>query len=477
MNRVPWRNGQIAVLLAFALAAVAMLALMNVDTFLAVRTRWRVQNAGDAAALAAARHQGDVLNRIGALNIAHVAAALANDTNECRRIVELQRRIALLDPIDGIRLANAAAVKNGVPCSRDNMFATLLRLHAKAVRDAGTYGGDGAEVYPEPFEGAWEEYASKIEAACAGELAIGVDNIAFFGMNQNHILLQPAFYEAVLSRNWCWFHLQCPQKGLLDTYENYKSWPPLPVADSPESMQNSEVFSIGVAARKRALLSVVTPGTLIFALSRYGGGAGADEKKIMECPLLSDPGEEWFFFTDKWHKWFNGMRLVGLDKIGDFPLAGDIKREYNVAGADAAVRCQLTCERTTAGPCPYIWTAAAKPFGFLETSEGSRVPATAAGFFVLPCFTDVRLVPYDSVVGGCTCTANHDWILHVQVHLPPYLSDGKTHYGCRYCQALRKWDNSVFRASGRRWLKFNAHRCTIENSYIGGAGGGLSCGH
>lgn len=46
------RRGQIAVVLAFVLAVIVLLVLLNVDTFIAVRTKNRLQNGGDAAALA-----------------------------------------------------------------------------------------------------------------------------------------------------------------------------------------------------------------------------------------------------------------------------------------------------------------------------------------------------------------------------------------------------------------------------------------
>ena len=49
------RRGQIAVLLAFVIVLIALFALLNVDSFVAVRVKDRLQNAGDAAALAAAR--------------------------------------------------------------------------------------------------------------------------------------------------------------------------------------------------------------------------------------------------------------------------------------------------------------------------------------------------------------------------------------------------------------------------------------
>ena len=52
------RKGQVALLLAFALAAIALFALLNVDIFISTSAKMKLENAGDAAAIAAARRQG-----------------------------------------------------------------------------------------------------------------------------------------------------------------------------------------------------------------------------------------------------------------------------------------------------------------------------------------------------------------------------------------------------------------------------------
>ena len=52
------KSGQIVLVLAFMLLGLLLLALVGVDVFLASHRKNRLQNAGDAAALAAARWQG-----------------------------------------------------------------------------------------------------------------------------------------------------------------------------------------------------------------------------------------------------------------------------------------------------------------------------------------------------------------------------------------------------------------------------------
>ena len=59
------KPGQVALYLVLVLVAITVLAIMNVGVYLSVATKNRAMNAGDAAALATARRQGELLNEIG----------------------------------------------------------------------------------------------------------------------------------------------------------------------------------------------------------------------------------------------------------------------------------------------------------------------------------------------------------------------------------------------------------------------------
>ena len=69
------RRGQIVLVLVFMMLGLLLLMLVNADVFMAIRGKGRLQNAGDAAALAAARWQGITLNAVGALNLAQIDIA------------------------------------------------------------------------------------------------------------------------------------------------------------------------------------------------------------------------------------------------------------------------------------------------------------------------------------------------------------------------------------------------------------------
>jgi hypothetical protein len=116
------KRGQVALYLVMTLVAVVFLVLMNVGAYLGVRAKNRAMNAGDAAALAVAKWQGLCLNRIGAMNLEHLKAALDNDEERCMEIPVEQARICLLDPLHGIIEGNAAALKNGA-----NLWTWSLR--------------------------------------------------------------------------------------------------------------------------------------------------------------------------------------------------------------------------------------------------------------------------------------------------------------------------------------------------------------
>ena len=99
------RRGQVAVYLVLVLVVITLLMLLNVDAFLIVRERNHMMNASDAAALAAAKEQGRLLNEIGKLNLRHAEADARGDYEESLRIVLEQKRLAFLGPLNCLRLA------------------------------------------------------------------------------------------------------------------------------------------------------------------------------------------------------------------------------------------------------------------------------------------------------------------------------------------------------------------------------------
>ena len=127
-------------MLAFVILGLLFLVLVNADVFLAIRGKGRLQNAGDAAALAAARWQGITLNALGALNLAQIdiackyADAPATATNLLAGVQHLQERLVFAGPLAGLYAAQLAAKRNGVLPDPD-----MARLVEDARAGAAAY--------------------------------------------------------------------------------------------------------------------------------------------------------------------------------------------------------------------------------------------------------------------------------------------------------------------------------------------------
>ena len=61
-------------------------------------------------------------------------------------------------------------------------FAQILREHVDDIRLVYSGGTNSrGEPYPEPYPGAWTEYATAIENVISEGLACGPDNVEFYG--------------------------------------------------------------------------------------------------------------------------------------------------------------------------------------------------------------------------------------------------------------------------------------------------------
>lgn len=458
------KRGQIAIYLVAVILAVTVLVVMNVSIFLAVRSKNRAMNAGDAAALAVARYQGELLNQIGECNIAHLKAALEGDREKCDEIMERQRRICFLDPLDGILIGNAAAKRNGIDRNAGEDMANILREHALEIK---TVFANAPELYPEPWEGAWDEYAEKMSLIVGNlgdEMVVGPDNVEFADAWQSFPLLNKLFYEAIAGRNWCWFHFN--GEWLFDRDSHNM---PRPDFEDPSPRANSEVYSLHLEFRPLPPIE----GEMLQII-----------KKVAECEdyaitnamsLLTDEGQEWAFFDPMWHRW------VEIDPFGEneFPAVGPVKPEYDVRGCAAVCRVLNGFQDLVDdGEGSVSWTAAAKPFGFVEDLQGEPAPVTAFMRFVTPAFDTARLVPIDSVGGMDLSTADVEWVEHIRKHLRAYFSTGPYSTGrdCFYCDQLRSWENPSFRATGKIWLKYHSGEC-IRPAGPGYGRGGSAHGH
>ena len=468
------RSGQAIVFVLMALTILVFALLWNIDLHRLVAGKSLAQNAGDSAALAAAKWQGETLNLIGELNLMHALAMSARDSVAEDGITNMQARLCFTGPLAGLVAAQVAAKNNRI--YNDDDFTALLKEHADDVRRYDQEVGGGI-VYPEPFSGAWDEYAGMLASIAGDGLAAAPDNALFYGdVTSGHVLLDKSFYEAVAGRNWCWFYLNTatssePPRTLLDEFSSYESFGPIP-PPSPPRYENSEIFGLGLQARTLALRRV---GGVEDALFDSAESQGIDMSGYISTNVMPF-SRTWYYYDNSWVSPWPGMDPAA----GDFlPMAGTVKPEYNYTGADAVIRLYATSYRMTANNSEdeIVWTAAAKPFGYLSgDGEASRLCPQTYGL-VLPAFRDIRLIPMDAASSGSDGSFDIGWRRHTDEHLPVYASCGRLEDNCRYCRLIKRFEDAAFRNEGILWLRENHELCTLPPPSGPGHGGGTRRGH
>ena len=467
------RSGQAVVFLLLAFTALVFVLLFNVDLHRIIQRKNQTQNAGDAAALAAARWQGASLNLVGELNLLHALALATQSPAAVDAITNMQARLCFTGPMTALFAAQIAAKNNHLYADPD--MTTLLTEHAATVRTQYNTLFNGEMYFAEPWPGAWSEYADMLERIASDGIAAGPDNTQFYlDPSTGHPLMSKAFYEAVEGSNWCWFYLHA--RGLLESYDSYHDWPPLPDPDTTD-YADSEIFGLGLHPYVSPLKHLFSATQLEKAIQ--DAGLGPVSAAVLTASNVLDAVENWYVYNTKdWTAW----DLIKPDGEGSFPITGPVRAEYDYSGADAVVRVYASVDRMTPGldggsrSDKVIWTAAAKPFGYLETGTAKERPDSAADF-VLPAFRDVRLIPIDAASGSGNNSSDIDWVRHIKSHLRPYLDVGPKASGCRYCRALATWEVRAFRQEGIDWLELYCDNCKVPSGGGGQHGGGSRRGH
>ncbi len=461
------RSGQVVLVLAFILVGLVFLFVLETDIFLAVRNKNRMENAGDAAALMAARWQGTALNLIGELNLLHLAAACEMNHSAVAGIVALQERLAVAGPLVGFWAANETAKRNGA--ATDAGMTEIVAAAAQAAQ------GRASASWPEKGS----DYAGMLQAVAAAGVAAGADNaniLPAVTVDGGHPLYDRTFYWAAESKNWpaiCRHAFRCDHAKATATLLSWPGWGEIPPATVSNDFVNSEFFSLGLA---RTSVSIPdSDGTVASALVTAAGKAGLGDIVTLEAVershVLQDASQPWYVYDPgMWRGWRE------LDRGGNshFPLMGSVKTRYDVMGATAAcrVRGTLPSLAETATTNVFAWTAAAKPFG---DEDGSRVMDAIPGFpLVLPSFSFVRLIPLGGVGESNLGAADKEWLEHVRGHVPNQIRQP----GCRYCRILDSWDSPGYTREGGEYLLHHAHDEVCEPPTSGsGPGGGTHYAH
>lgn len=461
------KTGQVIIFLVLMLVILFFVVIFNFDLHKILYIKSLSQNAGDASALMAARWQGITLNLIGDLNIMQALALSQGDTVASSAITGCQARLCFSGPMIAFMTAQTAAKNNRAYRNPD--FDDVIREHAWVVRHVYPVatGPDGKMLFPEPYAGAWSEYANMLDYIATEGIAAAPDNARFYtDYTGGHFLLMIDFYEAIAGKNWCWFYFHAggiEPDGLLKSYTDYHWWPPLPEIPHHEYV-NSEIFGLALTKRITTLSSIISPSTVSNAAVERGlGEFGTNNIEVETAWYCYDSGS--------WSKWA---------KFEDpFPAVGPVKPQYDYVGADAVVRLYSSVKRLTPGPensfvtNTVVWTAAAKPFGYLAENDKPNSYG-----LVLPAFRQVALIPIDTSTAPSGGAFNLAWRIHIEKHLPEYLERGPRPSSCWYCRQLLTWEVKAFRDEGIAWLEQNSWRCTIGGGGGGGGdGGGSHIGH
>lgn len=458
MGRRNSRSGQVVLILTFILVGLVLLFLMTSDIFVAIRNKNRIQNAGDSAALMAARWQGTTLNLIGELNMLHLAAACETNLEAMAGIVALQERLAVTGPMVGFWAANETAKRNGAPVDRG--MTEIVRYASRA-----------AETYTSP---AWPEkgpaYAAMLRMIAADGVAAGADNARLLpavSVEGGHPLYSRTFYHAADSKNWpaiCRHVFGSNHSKAASTLLSWPGWGDIPPASVSNDMVNSEFFGVGV---QRAYVPFLGAGgnvknELIAAAADLGLGDVVTVQAMEAFQVLEDVSFPWYVYDPGWWRDWHELDRGGSTR---FPLMGAVKQRYNVMGAAAAcrVRGELPTLSEPAVTNIFTWTAAAKPFG---DEDGRRV--TDVMPLVLPSFKFTRLIPLGGVGESNLGAADNVWLEHVRTHVPQEIRVP----GCTYCRILNKWDEPSYTREGGEYLMNHAHNEVCEPPTSGGPGPG-----
>ena len=447
------RHGQVALYLVMVLLAIAVLMLVNVNAFLAVRSKNRMMNAVDEATIAAAKHQGYLLNEIGRMNVEHLKAAVLGEP----WIGGAQMRaLAFLGPVDGILRANETAADWGYRDGAEPRALAGFRDHISEILD-------NPDLYPPTESGVnlWHAYAAKLASALGGSPAVVPSYMEMVNPGSSGLFANHGFYDVLAAKAWCWFTIG-GNAGLLDgdpsQIEPYEITP----VEVPE---NSEVFSLHIT----------------YKTWKESGwweewrGSGFSEKwtnfvcqvtgltpeSFSKSSYAASETQVWAFYDDMWRTWSTTYNP------DDFPIAGTIKPEYDVAGCLASCMMlghiqqlgrddeKLESDKTI------LVTAEAKPLGTVEDLDGGgRAPVTAYNRFIAASrpyekiFTEAQLVLMGSVPRSPGCSMEPGWYDHVKKHSPQ-----KPGAGCGYCRLWAEWSEPSFRSQIRSWLRQNADSC------------------
>ena len=468
------RNGQVALYLVMVLLTLAVLMLVNVNAFLAVRSKNRMMNAVDEAAIAAAKHQGRLLNEIGRLNVEHLRAAVLGIPwgGEAE-----MRNLSFLDPVDGIREANDAAADWGFRSGDAPEALSGFRDHIDEIRQ-------NPDLYPPTEDGVnwWHIYADRLAEALGGSPAVLPGYMEIVNPGASGLFANHGFYDVLAAKAWCWFTIGDNASWLDGDPAQIEPYEIAPV----EVPENSEVFSLHVTYKTWGESAWAEDGFDWKWTNFVCRVTGLPESAFTNRgSYAASPTETWAFYDESWQSWSSPDPESGRVPFNpdSFPIAGTVKPEYDVAGCVASCMMLGHIQRIGRDDRQFsdrvtLVTAEAKPLGTVEDLDGEIAPVTAYNSFIAPSrpggriFTEAQLVLMGSVPRSPGVSMEPNWYEHVKKHSPRASSPG-----CGYCKLWAEWSEPSFRAAIRRWIQANAESCRPKGGGESAERGGYPYAH
>ena len=468
--------GQTIMVLVWMIAILVILFLVVFDIFLITRTKMRLINTGDAAALAAARWQGTTLNLIGDLNLAHLAAACdetilpPDRTNIIHGINALAERLAFAGPVMGLYSANLIVLRNHTANVNGNDRAVPTDKDLAAIITAERDFARSSLPDTPSWPGRGNDYANMLQTILDNGVFVGADNARTIshGNIGNHIYYIRSFYYAAMPGGAKqWFCRYCGNRhSEAISFLLHFSKPTsddLTVTIFDTSFQNAGFFGVDILAKPVIFDDMIIPDSesaLLQYWNDYVGGPPVDAESIRASRVCFDSYFPWFFldpYSDSsvWREW----REINPNGLRENPLVGTIQPAYGIYGAISATRVSRTASNLANKSSKSItWMAAAKPFGMLpnvrrvtdlfgEWTAGSDMNMP----LVTPAFSFVRLISLGGVGAANLYKADYAWLIHLE-----HVRNNMRSPDCFYCKILDAWEDGGA-AAAAKWLQAHPH--------------------
>ena len=200
MKRYSNESGQVLLIGVVMIIILLVVAFILADVHNTIRAKLKVENAQQAAALAAAEWQRESLNLIGEINLIKASTALLQPPEQSHitqqnydRLTEMQTRISFIGPLIAFAAAQQTAKANGI-----NSHGDLSKLYLEQLtEDNGFYFPPGSDGSINNYF--WfHPYRSLVETISMNGIAVRPNASGQFGLTAYPTCLNsPSFYNEI----------------------------------------------------------------------------------------------------------------------------------------------------------------------------------------------------------------------------------------------------------------------------------------